>query len=232
MNTRTSTRLLAAVLAASVLALTGCTSDAADDSGTTSTATSVTTTGDTSTEPEPEPTETTSDGPAPSTTAAPSTTEVVQPPATTPVPPPRTGNINQTVAEATLATKPPVAQTEQASYGNGVTVNLTAWEAVTTKAQTPGEIAGPGFKLTFMINNGTGQAVDLGNVVVDLADSEGTPAIPIEAGSAPFKGSVAAGQSATGVYVFTVDSGYVRPAIVSVTYTVDAPVVQFRGPAQ
>ncbi len=151
-------------------------------------------------------------------------------PATTEVPAPGGGNINETVAESTLATNAPVAVTETADYGNGVTASLAKVEKITTTAELPGEIAGPGVALTVQIVNGGSEAIDLGAVVVDLQDSAGTPALPMTAATAsPFTGSLAAGETAEGVYVFTLPQPYSGPATVSVSYTVNAPVVVFTG---
>lgn len=151
-------------------------------------------------------------------------------PATTEVPAPGGGNVNQTVAEVELTTNAPVAVTDTADYGNGVTVALTTLDSITTTAELPGEIAGPGVAVTVQIVNSGGDAIDLGAVVVDLADAAGTPALPMTTSpAAPFSGSLAAGGTASGVYVFTLPTGYTAPVTISVSYSVDAPVVVFTG---
>ncbi|WP_111767664.1 hypothetical protein [Nakamurella deserti] len=151
-------------------------------------------------------------------------------PATTEVPAPGGGNIDETVAESTVTTNPPVAVTDTADYGNGVTASLTKTEKLTTTAELPGEIAGPGVALTVRLVNDSDAPIDLGVVVVDLQDAAGTPAIPMTTSpAAPMTGSLAPGASADGTYVFTLPSTYTGPATVSVSYTVDAPVVVFTG---
>jgi hypothetical protein len=151
-------------------------------------------------------------------------------PATTEVPAPQGGHIHETVAEVPLTTNAPVAVTGTADYGNGVTASLAKLERITTTAELPGEIAGPGVAVTVRLVNDSSAAVDLGLVVVDLQDAGGTPAIPMSTSpAAPFGGSLAPGATADGVYVFTLPPSYAGPATVSVSYTVDAPIVVFAG---
>lgn len=164
------------------------------------------------------------------TAAAPSDTE---PAVTTEVPAPGGGDINQTVAVTEVSTQPAVALAETGDYGNGVTVTLSSIEDVTTSANLPGEISGPGLKVTVQIVNDSGADIDLGNVIVDLQDAAGVPALPMSASPAePFKGSLAAGATASGIYVFTVPTDYSNPANISVSYTTGAPVVLFVGDAK
>jgi hypothetical protein len=172
----------------------------------------------------------TATSPAPADTAA----ESVTPLPTTDIPPPAgPGDINQTVPSATVTSNPPVQLTETGDYGNGVTIALTGIESVTTTAELPGEVAGPGVKLTISIVNGSASAVDLGNVIVDLQDAGGTPAIFMSASpSSPFAGSVEAGATATGIYVFSVPATYTNPATISVSYSTEVPVVVFVGDAK
>jgi len=164
-------------------------------------------------------------------TSAPASSEA-PPPVTTPVPAPGGGDVNQTVPEVALTTNAPVELTGTGDFGGGVTVALTSIESITTTAQLPGEIAGPGVKVTVTVTNGSADAVDLNSVIVDLQDAAGAPAIPMTSGSAPFTGSVAAGQSAAGTYVFTVPSTYTNPATISISYSTAAPIVVFQGDAK
>lgn len=166
-------------------------------------------------------------------TPTPSETVSLPPAVTIPVPAPGGGDINQTVAAIDMTTQPSVALDQPGDFGNGVKVTLDKVDKITTTAQLPGEIAGPGVALTFSVENNTDNAVDLNAVVVDLADSTGTPAIAISAApAAPFAGSVAAGARAAGVYVFTLSQGFADPAVISVTYSAQAPVVAFSGAVQ
>ncbi len=151
-------------------------------------------------------------------------------PATTEVPAPGGGNINETVAEVELTTNAPVALSATGAFGDGVTVTLPSLQRLTTSAALPGEIAGPGVAVTVRIDNSGGAAVDLGSVVVGLQDAAGTPALPMTTSpAAPLHGSVAAGSTASGVYVFTLPTGYSGPATITVSYRVEAPIVVFTG---
>jgi hypothetical protein len=177
---------------------------------------------------------TTSTPAPPSPVATTPTTPVAQPPRTTVAPTtrrtPPPGNINQTVAPVPQTTKAPVPASATVDYGNGVTVTIPGFESIRTTAEGPGEIAGPGVKITVKITNGTAAAIDLSAVIVDLADSSPnqSPAIGMTTSpAAPFTGSLAPGQSANGVYVFTYPQDWVTPAVISVTYAADQPIVVF-----
>lgn len=154
-------------------------------------------------------------------------------PATTEVPQPGgPGNITDTVAEGTVVSAAPVALDATSDSGTGVGVALSGIESITTEAELPGEVAGPGVKVTVAITNDSTAAIDLGNVVVDLQDAAGTPAIPMTVGATPFTGSVASGATATGTYVFSVPASYANPATITVTYAAGAPVAVFTGDAR
>jgi len=165
-------------------------------------------------------------------TSVPETSDV-PPPANTPVPAPGGGDVNQTVPEGELTTQAPVELNQTGDFGNGVTVQLTGIEPITTTAQLPGEVAGPGLKITVLFTNNSTAPISLDTAIVDLSDSIDTPALPMSASpAAPVSGELPAGQTATGVYVFTVPSGFENPATIRVTYTTAAPIVIFVGNPQ
>lgn len=236
MNGLARTRALVAALGALVLLTVGACSSTADDQASSSATSSAAqmisnSAGSESTDPatpvDPDagsvgatdgaslPAVTTSDIPAPATTAV--------------VPPGGEGNITETVPAQTRSTEPAVPLTETAAAGD-VAVSLTSLEKITTQAELPGEISGPGLEVTVSITNGSDTALDLINVVVDLQDAAGTPALPmIAAPASPFAGNLDPGATAAGVYVFTLPAGYTGPATVAVSYAGDAPVVVFTG---
>ncbi|HEY5881087.1 MAG TPA: hypothetical protein VIU11_19400 [Nakamurella sp.] len=159
-----------------------------------------------------------------------SETVSVPPPVTTEVPAPGGGGIDQTVPAVEMTSRPAVSLDQPGEFGNRVAVTLDSVEKITTTAELPGEIAGPGVALTLTIRNGSDAPVDLGAVVVDVADSAGTPTIPMTTSpAAPFGGELAPGQQATGVYVVTLPQNYADPATIAVTYSASAPVVVFAG---
>ena len=154
----------------------------------------------------------------------------VPPRATTPVPAPSGGDVRETVSTGSVSTQPAVALTGVATYGNGVSVLLETVQKVNTEAQLPGEVGGPGVELIVVIRNASKDAIDLDNVVVDLQDASTIPATPMSASPArPVSGSLAAGRSLKGIYVFSFPPNYREPSHLSVRYSSLVPVVLFAG---
>ena len=89
----------------------------------------------------------------------------------------------------------------------------------------------PALAITIRVTNTGSKAADLSTLVVNIADSDDAPGTQMSAKpSNPLAGSVAAGKTKTGVYVFTVPTAKRKP----VTVTVDiagAPVLVFTGNA-
>jgi hypothetical protein len=139
--------------------------------------------------------------------------------------------VNSTVPTKPEESKKPVKLDRPSTTGTGLTVSLTSIEPINAKAEQPGEVAGPGLAITITINNAAGKAADLSTLVVNIADSDDAPGTQMSAKpSHPLAGAVGAGQSRTGVYVFTVPRAKRKP----VTVTVDiagAPVLVFTGNA-
>jgi hypothetical protein len=141
-----------------------------------------------------------------------------------------TGGINQTVPARTLVTAKPVATNQTASFGNSVSAHISALKHINAVAHGIGEVSGPAVAVTFVIQNGTGHAVDLGSVSANLEDAAGTPANSMSGSPAkPFAGKVAAGKSSSGTYVFSLPKGHPNPITISLSYTTEAPVVLFVG---
>lgn len=177
-----------------------------------------------------DPTTDAGDGPDPTgeASAAPS----VEPAATTPVPAPQGGDINQTVAAVPVTTAPAVPLNSAADFGGGVRVEMVELNRIDTTAQGPGEVAGPGVAVKLRFVNDSSAAVSLDNVTVNLADGSQQPGLPMSAAPAqPFRGSVDAGATAEGVYVFTLPADFANPASVTVSYSAGAPTVVFTGDA-
>lgn len=149
-----------------------------------------------------------------------------------PVPPPTKGNIHQTVPSRTVLTRHAVSLHQTAHFTSAIAARLTSVKGINAKANGPGEIAGPAVELTIRITNDAAKTIDLGNAVVNLTDSEQKPGLPIAGSPAkPFTGTLAAGHSAIGTYVFTVPTNHRAPVSVTVSYTATAPVVLFVGNA-
>ncbi len=96
----------------------------------------------------------------------------------------------------------------------------------------PGNIAGPALRVTVRVENGTAEPVALGGVAVNLAyGPDRTPASPLDDPSQhPFATMVEPGQSAEGVYVFTVPADARDQVHIEVGYEAGAPLLQFTGP--
>jgi hypothetical protein len=173
-----------------------------------------------------------------STTTAPPV--VAAPTAPTPAPTPET--TPETTPEPTgptgIVDDPPpsrsaVALDAAAQVGDGVSASLVSLDAIEGTATGPGNIAGPALRITVRIENGTDEPVSLGGVVVDLASGRDlVPASPLDDPSAaPFAGTVAPGEHADGVYVFTIPEEDRGSVTVSVGYQAGAPLMVFTGSA-
>jgi hypothetical protein len=181
----------------------------------------------------PAPTPTASASALPATAApGPSKTPTLPPPpATTPVPAATPGDVNSTVPSKPEETKKPVKLDRPSTTGTGLTVNLTSIKPVNARAEQPGEVAGPALAITITVKNTGSKAAELNTLVVNVLNSDDAPGTQMSAKpSKPLAGSVAAGKTKTGVYVFTVPKDKRKP----VTVTVDiagAPVLAFTGNA-
>jgi hypothetical protein len=140
------------------------------------------------------------------------------------------GNINETVPEGTVVSLPAVAIAQTADVGSGVSVAIASIERIQGEARLPGEIAGPALAIKVNVVNGTNEPLSLSAVTVTLEDSAAVPATTLSAPpNAPFSGTVDAGQSAQGVYVFSYPPELVPPVTVTVSYAPAAPVAVFTG---
>ncbi len=183
--------------------------------------------------------------PAPSaTSAAPSVTvspapgpketpkSTVGAPATTPVPQPSPGDVNSTVPSTPEKSRKPVELDERGQADGDVSVRITSVKAITAKAKGIGEVSGPGLALTVELENDSDKAVNLNEVVLNLTGSDDAPGNPMsEKPAKPFSGRLAAGKTARGVYVFTVNPGARKPITVDVTISGGSTVVVFKGNA-
>ncbi|MPV88086.1 hypothetical protein GB882_05350 [Georgenia ruanii] len=119
---------------------------------------------------------------------------------------------------------------ETADFGTGLTVSLTEIVPVQGVARAPGEIAGPALAVTVEATNSSAGALSLDGVTVFVSyGQDRTPATDFEQGSAPLRGDLAAGSSATGTYVFAVPEDRRDDVRVEISYTGAAPTVAFGG---
>jgi hypothetical protein len=95
-------------------------------------------------------------------------------------------------------------------------VTIPSVRDIEVSASGPGEIAGHGVSVHVRVDNGTTAAVDLSGYAVTASYGRGTPASPTgSSGAEPLTGTLAAGDTADGTYVFLV------PAAQSSTLRVD-----------
>jgi hypothetical protein len=114
-----------------------------------------------------------------------------------------------------------------------VTVSVAKLEAVQGTALGPGQVAGPALRITLELTNGTAEAIPLNAANVQLYC--GPDRIPGDALSGPgvseFSGTLAAGQSATGVYVITCAEDLRDDVQITFGYVPAGAKVAFEGAA-
>jgi len=132
------------------------------------------------------------------------------------------------------ASLPAVSLDEAAHVGNGVSAEVTKLDAIDGTGTGPGNISGPALRVTVRITNASADAVSLDGVAVDLTHgADALPASPLnDPSAAPFTGTLAAGDSAEGVYVFTVPKDDRELITVTVGYQAGAPFMVFTGSAR
>lgn len=143
------------------------------------------------------------ESPAPSATGSPTADATSTPggtatPTTAPVPEP-------SLTWAPGAVDDAVPLDDVATPEADVTVSLAKLEAVQGTAQGPGQVAGPALRVTLEVTNGTGEAIPLNAALVQVyCGPDRIPGDPLSGpGVSEFGGTLAAGDSATGVYVLT-----------------------------
>jgi hypothetical protein len=165
-------------------------------------------------------------GSSSSTTSAATDTSMPAPlPTPTPTGPP-------VVVDEPPPALPEVPLDAAAAVGNGIVATLPRIEAIEGTAVGPGNIAGPALRVTVRIENGTAERVSLEGVAVNMSyGPDRTPASPLDDPSRrPFGGLLAAGNSADGIYVFSVPADARDSVHIEVGYQAGAPLLLFTGP--
>jgi hypothetical protein len=126
---------------------------------------------------------------------------------------------------------PPVAPDETAEGSDGVTAELRKIEQVTGEAVASGEVGGPAVRLTVRLTNGTDEPIELGYVAVNAyVGPDRVPASTfVKPGAKPFKGTLAPGESGSGVVLFGLTEEQGQDVTVTVDYGADVPVLAFQG---
>ncbi|GAA5109339.1 hypothetical protein GCM10023339_09290 [Alloalcanivorax gelatiniphagus] len=135
-----------------------------------------------------------------------------------------------TVSVEPVQTLAPVPLDSVGDFRTGLTVRFRGIEAVQAEATAPGEISGPGLRVTVAAANDGDEPISLDNVVVFLAyGSDRTPASQFGSLSEPLAGDLPAAGSAKGTYVFSVPVDQRDDVRVEVSYSGSAPTVAFTG---
>lgn len=139
-----------------------------------------------------------------------------------------------TAGQDTRPTAPPVGLESPATPTSGVEVTLGSIESVEGEASLPGEVAGPALRVTVDVHNGTGAALDLAGLVTNLYyGADRTPAVELGGpGAVPMPSEVAAGEDASGTYVFNVPTEARDRVVIEVDLSVGSSVVLFEGPVR
>jgi hypothetical protein len=138
--------------------------------------------------------------------------------------------VHQTIKPKPVTSSKPVRLDQPAFPRRGIEVRLTSVRRITATARLPGEVAGPALAVAVSVDNESGKAADLRNVVVNLTDSSGKPASLLSTPPArPLTGQLRSGRVVEGVYVFTVARANQKTVTVTVSLAPDQRVVVFDG---
>lgn len=170
-------------------------------------------------------------------TLPPETSEAVSPPAATGSEPsagPDTGSETVSLGDPDArprTTEAPVAITETASASEKLQVRVVSIEPVQGEVVLPGEVAGPALRITIEASNGSSEDLATPAVVANLY--YGPNQLPagalLQPGSRQFPASIPAGETASGVFVFSVPEDQRDNVRVEVDLAIDEPVVLFEG---
>ncbi len=165
------------------------------------------------------------EGGTPATTPTPTDTT------TSATPEPDPSDTPTTPAPTETSSPAPVPIESPGTIVNGLTAQVLGIEAVDGVAQGPGEVSGPSIRFTVTITNDTTAAVDLTSAVVTVDyGADRTPAGQLyEPGASPMPTTVAAGSTASGVYVFSIPVDQRGLVHITVDYAVGVPPLVFTG---
>jgi hypothetical protein len=157
------------------------------------------------------------------------------PTATTAVPspslPPATASGAPSVVptRSTASTRAPLR--EKADVDDGIAVRVSRIQTVDGEAQGPGEVAGPALRVSVEVENTSGEDVAMDLALTNLYyGKDRTPASTLSGpGASPLPGTLAAGQKASGRYVFGVPARGRNPLVVEFSLRADRPTILFEG---
>ena len=126
-----------------------------------------------------------------------------------------------------------VALDDTVDVGDGVDVQVAKIEAVQGKGQGTGETSGPSLRFTVVVDNGSGEDLDMiASVLTAYYGAANTPASDLSApGVRPFPDTIAAGKSASATYVFNIPTDERNDLRLDFSFSTDVPKVIFTGSA-
>lgn len=130
---------------------------------------------------------------------------------------------------APRTTAPPVALDQTAAPAEGVLVSLSSITAIAGEASVPGEVAGPALEITVNVENTASEALEDTLIVNVYYGAQRTPANILVRPRQDLPLSIAPGESAKGIYAFSVPEEARGQVVVEVDLAVDLPVVLFEG---
>ena len=147
---------------------------------------------------------------------------------TSAVPPPPGALGEPTVGITTLT---PVPVNAPANFGNGLIASVTKIDSIERlEARGPGEVAGPGVRVTVSLRNETSSIVDMSGITVNA--SYGPDSRPASDNSsppaAPFRGNLDPGASGEAVYLFQVPAADESSLVVEINWNGSPNVVLVR----
>ena len=161
------------------------------------------------------------------------TTTPTPEPTVTPVPPTQSTTTPEPSAPFVPRSRTPVPLDKNTTIVNGLTVKITSVAAVAGTGTGPGDVNAPSIQVRMLVKNSTTKTARLSNVVVNgYYGTAHTPASPLpKPGGKNFPETLAAGKSATGVFVFSIPRN--QRSLVSITfdYSVKTSVIVFQGSA-
>lgn len=124
----------------------------------------------------------------------------------------------------------PVGPTDRVEEA-GVAASIATVESVQGQAALAGEISGPALRMTFLIENGSDDAVDLGYAVANAYfGADRTPAGTVmQPGGNPFQGTLEPGESAQGTYLFSISEADRGAVTVTLDFLPGQPTAVFVG---
>jgi hypothetical protein len=114
------------------------------------------------------------------------------------------------------------------AFSNGVKVRVSKLTQVKVKASGPGDIAGDGVAVHLTVKNSSRKKFNLNGIAVTASYGQDQPASPAGSGNGKLlAGSLAVGEKASGVYVFTVPKAEASSVRVEVSSDASALIVVY-----